>query len=253
MAYTVKQLAKMSGVSVRTLHWYDEKGLLKPASYGINGYRYYEEEQALFLQQILFFRELGFKLDDIQKLLSQDDFDKVKALQAHKRILKEEINRKTKLLATVDKTIDHLKGKQAMTPKDFYHGFDKAKQKEYEQYLVTYRGMEAENLLKDSKKRTATWDGDKWEEVKTQGDLIHKQLAAAIEAGLNPEDQEVQAIIHRHYQLYGQFYHMTKEIYQELPTLYAKHPDFRKFFDVYHPKLIEFLGKAMRYYAEENL
>ena len=62
MAYTVKQVAAMSGVSVRTLHFYDETGLLKPAYHGANGYRFYEEPQLLMLQQILFYRELGFEL-----------------------------------------------------------------------------------------------------------------------------------------------------------------------------------------------
>ena len=77
MAYTVKELAKISGISVRTLHWYDEIGLLKPAYHGANSYRYYEEAQLLLLQQILFFRELEFNLNDIQKLLSQNDFDNI--------------------------------------------------------------------------------------------------------------------------------------------------------------------------------
>lgn len=87
MSYKVKQLAKISGISVRTLHWYDEKGVLKPSYHGANGYRYYEEEQLLMLQQILFFRDLGLGLNDIQKLLQRDDFDKVKALQSHRQVL----------------------------------------------------------------------------------------------------------------------------------------------------------------------
>lgn len=71
MAYTVKELAQISGVSVRTLHWYDEVGLLKPAYHGSNGYRYYEEEQLLILQQILFFRGLGFELKQIEGSLEE--------------------------------------------------------------------------------------------------------------------------------------------------------------------------------------
>ena len=90
MAYTVTKLAKISGVSVRTLHWYDEVGLLKPAYYGSNGYRYYEEEQLLILQQILFFRELGFELKQIQKILGRSDFDKIAALSSHRKVLQKE-------------------------------------------------------------------------------------------------------------------------------------------------------------------
>ncbi len=107
MAYTVKELAKISGVSVRTLHWYDEIGLLKPAYHGANSYRYYEEVQLLLLQQILFFRELGFNLNDIQNLLSQNDFDNIKALYAHRKVLEKDIARKNSLIATIDKTIQH--------------------------------------------------------------------------------------------------------------------------------------------------
>jgi DNA-binding transcriptional MerR regulator len=83
MAYAVKELAKLSGVTVRTLHFYDEVGLLKPAHYGANGYRFYEETQLLALQQILFFRELGFELKQIQRLLGRSDFDRAAALKSH--------------------------------------------------------------------------------------------------------------------------------------------------------------------------
>ena len=93
MVYTVTKLAKISGVSVRTLHWYDKVGLLKPSYHGANGYRYYEEEQLLMLQQILFFRELGFELKQIEKILGRGDFDKMKerrlvrVLVAHSKTL----------------------------------------------------------------------------------------------------------------------------------------------------------------------
>ncbi len=253
MAYTVKELAKISGVSVRTLHWYDEIGLLKPAYQGTNSYRYYEEEQLLKLQQVLFFKELGFNLNDIQKLLMQNDFDNVKALQAHRKVLEEDIGRKKKLITTIDKTILHLRGKQTMSDKDLYQGFDLSKQKEYEQYIVKYHGLAAEDLLFASKKRTAKWDKDEWDDVKNQGDAIHKALAIAIEKGLKPDADEVQTIIVQHYQMIERFYHPTKEVYIGLTELYAQHPDFKKFFDVYHPKMIDFIGEAMRFYANKNL
>src|ERR1051325_8194832 len=103
MAYTVKKLAKLSGVSVRTLHFYDEIGLLKPAYYGDNGYRYYEEEQLLQLQQVLFFRELGFELSEIQKILASKDFDRISALERHKKILQTNITKTKTLIGTIEK------------------------------------------------------------------------------------------------------------------------------------------------------
>src|ERR1700691_2339019 len=103
--YTVKEVAKLSNVSVRTLRFYDEIGLLKPAFYGDNGYRYYEEEQLLILQQILFFRELGFELKQIRRVLGRSDFDKMVALSSHRQVLKKNLEQTRKLIKTIDKTI----------------------------------------------------------------------------------------------------------------------------------------------------
>lgn len=152
MSYTVKELAKISGVSVRTLHWYDEIGLLKPAYHGANRFRYYEEEQLLLLQQILFFRELGFKLDDIQKVLESDDFDKVRALQTHRQNLEKNLDHTKGLIETIDKTIDHVRGKQKMKDKDLYNGFDAAKKKKLEKYILKYQGTVAEDTVLESVK-----------------------------------------------------------------------------------------------------
>jgi DNA-binding transcriptional MerR regulator len=123
MAYTVKQLAAMSGVSVRTLHFYDETGLLKPAYHGTNGYRFYEEAQLLTLQQILFYRELGFELKEIERILSRADFEKVAALQSHRELLQENLARTQTLIETIDKTIQHLKGIKKMKSKEMFLGF----------------------------------------------------------------------------------------------------------------------------------
>ena len=123
MAYTVKQVAAMSGVSVRTLHFYDETGLLKPAYLGANGYRFYEEAQLLILQQILFYRELGFELKQIQRILGRRDFEKVAALQSHRKVLQKNLARTQALIETIDKTIQHLKGKKKMNTEEMFAGF----------------------------------------------------------------------------------------------------------------------------------
>src|SRR5437660_8142883 len=126
MAYTVKQVAAMSGVSVRTLHFYDETGLLKPAYHGANGYRFYEEAQLLTLQQILFYRELGFELKQIKRILGRADFEKVAALQSHREVLQENLARTQTLIETIDKTIQHLKGTKKMKNEEMFAGFSVA-------------------------------------------------------------------------------------------------------------------------------
>lgn len=135
MSYTVSKLATISGVSVRTLHWYDEVGLLKPAFYGANGFRYYAEEQLLLLQQILFFRELGFELMQIQKVLGKNNFDKIAALISHRQVLAKNIEKTKNLIQTIDRTIEHLKGKKMMKEKEMFYGFTKQQQAEYANQL----------------------------------------------------------------------------------------------------------------------
>jgi DNA-binding transcriptional MerR regulator/quercetin dioxygenase-like cupin family protein len=126
MAYTVKQVATLSGVSVRTLHFYDETGLLKPAYVGTNGYRFYEEPQLLTLQQILFYRELGLELKQIQQVLGRAEFERVAALRSHRQVLEEKLTRTRSLLGTIDKTIAHLKGRKKMTTEEMFVGFSVA-------------------------------------------------------------------------------------------------------------------------------
>jgi DNA-binding transcriptional MerR regulator len=123
MGYTVKQVAAMSGVSVRTLHFYDETALLKPAYTKANGYRVYEEPQLLMLQQILFYRELGFELKRIKKILGQPKFEKAAALKSHRKVLEKNAARTRTLIETIDKTIGHLKGTKKMKSEEMFAGF----------------------------------------------------------------------------------------------------------------------------------
>ena len=113
----------MSGVSVRTLHFYDETGLLEPAYCGANGYRFYEQRQLLTLQQILFYRELGFELKQIKCILGRGDFEVVAALLAHRKVLRKNFRRTRRLIHTIDKTVKHLKGSTQMSPEEMFSGF----------------------------------------------------------------------------------------------------------------------------------
>lgn len=126
MAYTVRQVAAMAGVSVRTLHFYDETGLLKPAYHGDNGYRYYREPQLLTLQQILFYRELGFELKQIREVLAREDFEKIAALESHRKVLQQRLTRTHELIDTINRTIDHLKGARTMQAEELFGGFSVA-------------------------------------------------------------------------------------------------------------------------------
>jgi DNA-binding transcriptional MerR regulator len=140
MAYTVRQVASLSGVSVRTLHFYDELGLLKPAYVSASGYRYYEEPQLLTLQQILFYRELGFALKEIKSILGRAGFEKAAALESHRAVLEKNLARTQTLIATIDKTIDHIRGTKKMSTEEMFAGFTVASGEARFDEEVTLRG-----------------------------------------------------------------------------------------------------------------
>ena len=140
-----------------------------------------------------------------------------------------------------------------MQGKELYVGFDLEKQKEYEQFLAKYYGTVAEDLIHESKKRTKEWDKSDWEDIKSEGNEIYTALEVCIDKDLNPKSEEVQALIHKHYQMIERFYDASKDVYMGLAQLYCEHPDFKKYFEAHHPKMAEFIAEAMRVYAHKNL
>lgn len=246
MAYTVNKLAKLSGVSTRTLRFYDEIGLLKPAYVGDNDYRYYEEEQLLILQQILFYRELDFPLSEIQRIIRSDNFDKIEALQSHKCILEQRLDRAKQMIKTIDKTISHLRGKEKMKDEELYYGFDSEKQEKYEKQLVA-EGVVTQEYMDEYKKKMTDHDIDKFMQ---EGKEINDALISAINEGLKPSSQEVQAIIRRHHAWVG--WNPTKDGYIGLCERYLT-PEFKKFYDQLHSELLNYIVEAIRIFAEREL
>lgn len=247
MAYTVKKLSELSGVTVRTLHFYEEIALLKPAYYGSNGYRYYEEKQLLELQQILFFKELGFSLKQIQKVVGRSDFDQLAALYSHRKSLSKEWEKIGVLLTTIDKTIEHLKGKKKMKDNQFFKGLNSPKQKEYEKYLID-SGRHTAKEIDAGRKRLEKWQPEDWEKVQAEWEALLKDYVSAIEK--EPNSPEALACVQRHLQYLQRFGIETrKEELVEKAHFYLSHPDWKKVFDAQHPDLQEFILAAVEAYA----
>ena len=251
MTYTVNQLTKLSGVSVRTLHFYDEIGLLKPAYYGENNYRYYEEEQLLLLQQILFFRELGFSLNNIQRILNSNDFDKIETLYSHKKVLEKNLDQTKNLIKTIDKTIAHLRGKEKMNAEELYYGFDSEKQKTHEKYLVE-KGILTQEFLDECKQKVKNWSDAEKNAFIQDIEKVMKELILAMDKKREPSSNEVQELMRRHYVWLERTWTPTKEKYIDLMQLYQT-PEFRVFYDQRHPKLLEFMIKAMEVFSDREL
>jgi DNA-binding transcriptional MerR regulator len=249
MAYTVKKLAKLSGISIRTLHHYDEIGLLKPAYTGDNHYRYYKEEQLLMLQQILFYRELGFPLNEIKRIILDSDFNKLSALSSHKEVLIKRLDQTTSLIKTIDKTISHLRGIEKMKDEELYYGFNSDKQKQYEKDLVSM-GVVSQDEMKAYRKKAEKFTKADEEKFIQAGKEIHQALIDALSKKLDPASKEVQALMKRHHSWVG--WNPTKEKYIGLSELYQT-PEFSKFYQKLHPELLAYLVKAMVIFAEQEL
>lgn len=244
MSFTVKQISVLAGVSARTLHYYDEIGLLKPASYGENGYRYYGEPDVLRLQQILFFKELDFNLEEIKTIIDSPEFDVLHALQAHKAALQRRLTRINHLINTVDQTILHLKGKQAMSEKQLFEGFSEEKQKQYEQEIRQRYGERAFDGVTDWN----SYSPEQKKKIQAEGQAVYRDLVAQMDKG--PASPEVQQIIARWHQHLRYFYEPSVERLLGLADLYNDHPDFIANFQKIHPDLPEFLRQAIRVYCK---
>ena len=252
MAYTVKQVAAMSGVSVRTLHFYDEVSLLKPAYLGANGYRFYEEPQLLTLQQILFYRELGLELKQIKRILGRADFEKLAALESHRKVLKKNLARTRALIATIDKTIEHLKGNKKMKSNELFAGFSPEVQAKHEQSLIERFGDGAKEGIAQSKARVKHWTKADWEKSGGVFNDICRDLAAALEQKKAAASPAVQAIIRRHYVWLKQFWTPTRESYAGHAELIVD-SDLRKAYEAHHPQLPEFTAAGIKAFAEREL
>lgn len=249
MAYTVNKLAKLSNVSVRTLHYYDKIELLKPSFVGDNDYRYYESPELLRLQQILFYRELGFSLTDIKKLLDAEDFDHNLALKSHRSALEKNVKETQELIKTIDKTIAHIEGRKKLRDEELYYGFDSERQRQYEQYLIN-KGYTTEDKVESSR----TWSNKQdWDAIHKESDTIWKTAALLIDKGVAPDSDEAQAIMGELHRWIGRFWTPDRERFMGLTELYNSHPDFRKFYESYHENMLPFLTEAMRIYAEREL
>ncbi len=262
MNYTVKQLAKISGVSARTLHWYDEIGLLKPSFCGQNGYRYYNKDKLLELQQILFFRELGFPLSDIKVIIAQNDFDTVTALLTHKKNLEQIIADKSRLIQTINKTVSSLKGEQQMEDKELYSGFSVSSfmdqyMNEYTKHLGKFIGEEEAKKRMDLAKQMVAQGKIMPKDIQSNSQAFLEGISKAFSEGLDYSSEPVQKLVHDSYVLSCQFYPeepVSKKIYLGYLEANFSIPDTRKYYDAHYTKgMLEFMEQAMRFYADKNL
>lgn len=245
--FTVKQLSRVAGITPRTLHYYDQIGLLKPSRVGENGYRYYGEDALVRLQQVLLYRELGMPLEQIADILDSADFDVLDSLHAHRAELLKRIRRLETLVQTVDKTIDHLKGNSEMEEKKFFAGFSDEQQAAYEkEAMQTYDPA----TVKASNDRWRAYTADQKQSILAEGNQIYLELAAAMPAG--PDSAAAQAAVEHWRKHMQNFWSPNDEQLLGLADMYNDDPRFKANYDKIHPDLAEFVRAAVRVYVERR-
>lgn len=247
--YSIKQLATLADISVRTLHYYDEIGLLHPSIVKENGYRQYDDAALLRLQQILFYREMGMALTQIKDVLDAPDFDLLTALREHRATLQAKITRLEHLVSTVDSTIMHVVGEVKMSKKkNLFKGFSKEKQKEYERKA---RLMYDPVTVNQSIKLWNSYSKDEKKDIQKEGGKIYLDLVEAMKSGAKAGSAEVTAILDRWQAHLHYFYEPNLEILRGLGALYHDDAEFNATFTNFHPDLPAYLKETITVYVDE--
>lgn len=248
---TVKQVAKISGVSVRALHHYDEIGLLKPARIGRNLYRYYGEEELLRLQQILLHRELDIPLERIREILDDPRFDQRRALRDQRDKLAMEAKRYAQLVRTIDRTIARLNGDDAMRNADLYKGISPEKQAEYEAWLIkTYGGDMPERIAVSKKRYEALGDAEQ-KALMDELAEVEQALADAMKNGVPADSTALDPVLKRHRAWVAAMWAKPcpPEAYRGLADLHLGHPDFVTRYEAIAEGFSDYHAEAMKAYA----
>lgn len=245
--YTVKKLATLAGVTVRTLHHYDQIGLLKPTSVGANGYRYYGEEALYRLQQILFYRELDVPLDEIRRILNGRHFDILRALESHRSALQAEALRLSGLIQTIDCTTQRLKGNRTMTDRQLFRGFN---DEEQERMAAEAEQRWDAETVRASNARWKQYPPDKKQRILDEGRAIYNDLIALIAE--DPSSPRVQAVVRRWHDHMQFFWSPDDEQLLGLVDLYNNDPRFHENFEAMQPGLSAFMRKAVQVYVEDR-
>ncbi len=250
MEYTVKKLSALAGVSTRTLRYYDEIGILKPARINSSGYRIYGQTEIDRLQQILFYRELGVSLEKIKEIVTAPSFNGAQALREHHAKLLEKREQIDSLIANVDKTIATMEGRMKMTDQEKFEGFkDKLIAENEGKYGAEIRAKYGDKTVDESNRKFQNMTKDQYEEFERLGTKVLASLKEAFATG-DPGGELGQktADLHRQWLSYtwGQY---SKEAHAGLARMYVDDPRFTAYYDREQPGLTAFLKKAILIYT----
>ena len=241
----IKEFAKLTGVSVRTLHYYDEIGLLKPAFIDErNGYRDYDEKSLGRMAEILFYRELDFSLKSILEIISSPDYDKAMAIRKQKELLTLKKERLERLISALDEA---EKGEIPMNT--FNNNEYEAARKQYVDEAKQRWGNT--DAYKECDQKTAGYSADKWNDVNSGLNAVLSEFAAALKEGAVPESETAQSLVKKLQQyITDNFYNCTSEILAGLGQMYVADERFKNNIDKNGAGTAEFISEAIGIYCK---
>lgn len=252
MTYTIRQLAALSGVSTRTLRYYDEIGLLKPAFVNDAGYRFYDAPQVDRLQQILFYRQRGFELKAIRRLMDDSRFDRLQALQEHLSALEEKRRQTDALIASVRRTIADMKGEIAMSDQEKFEALKQSAVADNEaRYGQEARRKYGDQEIDASRQKLLSMTEEEWSSMQRLDSQIKALLKQAVQSGASPESDAARDVVRLHKAwLMNTWKTYTPKAHKGVAQLYTGDERFTRYYDEELPGCAAFLHKAIACWAD---
>lgn len=247
MKMKVKEVAEIVGISVRTLHYYDQIGLLSPKRITESGYRLYSEEDLEILQQILFFKELDFTLKDIKSIIYSPLFNRQEALILQRRMLVEKRDKFNQMIDTIDQTIKHISGKTNLSNKEKFAGISI----QYSQFEDEARRRWGNQSVDEVNTKIKTLSVYEQIDLSNRWDMIFGKLASL--RNKSADSKEVQITIKEwHDFLNENFSTYSYEAFRGLGQLYRSDNRFSEYIDQYGEGLVKLMSQAMQVYTNQQ-
>jgi DNA-binding transcriptional MerR regulator len=241
--HTVGEVARLSGVTVRTLHHYDRIGLLRPTRRTEAGYRLYDRAALARLQQVLVYRDLGLGLAEITQIMNDPDFDRAAALREQRRLLARDSDRIRRMIGAIDDAICAEERGTSMQPEEMFEVFG--------EFDVAGHGAEAADrwpgeAYDESRRRTSRYGKDQWLQIREEGQEIGERFAEALAAGTPPGHPEAMDLAEHHrLHIDRWFYPCSPDMHRVLGGLYVQDERFAAYWDAFAEGLASFVGNAI--------
>ncbi len=244
MALTIGEVARVAHVTVRTLHHYDDIGLLRPSARSAAGYRLYEDADLERLQQILCYRELGFELDKIAAVLDDPDTDPVEHLRRQRVLLTERVERLQEMVAAVEKTMDARRMGISLTPEELFEVFGEDDPTVHADEVEQRWG--SGDAFRSARERTASYSKDDWLRLTAEMGALDQRFAEALRAGEPPTGELAMDIAEQHRRHIDRwFYDCSHGTHERLAEMYVADPRFRERYEAIAPGLAAYVRSAV--------